>query len=69
MAQAVQNTVAFSGCTLAEALSMATATPANVLGLARKGRLVPGCDADLVVFDETFAVTHTFVGGQLMFEA
>ncbi len=69
MAQAVQNTIAFSGCSLAEALAMAAATPARVLGLARKGRLAPGCDADLVVFDEALAVKHTFVGGQLLFEA
>lgn len=34
-----------------EAIAKMTSMPAKRLGLARKGSLRPGCDADLVVFD------------------
>jgi dihydropyrimidinase len=33
--------------------------PARVFGLARKGRLAPGCDADIVVFDPDKQVTFS----------
>jgi N-acetylglucosamine-6-phosphate deacetylase len=65
--QAVRNVVEFTGCSLAEALTMATATPARVLNLERKGRIAPGCDADLVVLDESLHVMQTFVKGNLAF--
>ena len=65
--QAVRNAVEFTGCSVAEALTMATATPAHVLGLERQGRIAPGCDADLVVLDESLYVTQTFVKGNLVF--
>ncbi len=66
--QAARNMMAFSGCTLAQALTMATATPARVLGLANKGRIAPGCEADLVAFDQKLRVTHTFVAGKLAYK-
>lgn len=65
--QAVRNMMAFTGCTLAQALTMASATPARVLGLTRLGRIAPGCEADVVVFDEALRVTHTFVAGKLVY--
>lgn len=65
--QAVRNVVEFTGCSLAEALTMASATPASVLGLERKGRIVAGGDADLVVLDNALHVTHTLVGGELVY--
>lgn len=34
-------------------------TPARVFGLAHKGRLAPGCDADIVLFDPQLRVTFT----------
>jgi dihydropyrimidinase len=33
--------------------------PAHVFGLSRKGRLAPGCDADIVVFDPAKQVTFS----------
>ncbi len=69
MDQAVRNVMAFAGCSLAEAVTMASTTPARVLGLSQKGRIAPGCDADLVVLDETLRVTHTFVAGKLAYQA
>jgi dihydroorotase-like cyclic amidohydrolase len=41
-----------------------TATPARILGLPAKGRLAPGCDADIVLFDDTVTVSRVFIGGK-----
>ena len=64
---AIRNMQAFTGCSLAEALQMASQTPARLLGLAYKGRLAPGCDADLVILDQAQQVRQTFVAGELVF--
>jgi N-acetylglucosamine-6-phosphate deacetylase len=69
MDQAVRNAVALAGCSPADALAMASRTPAAILGLGTKGRLAAGCDADIAVFDQSLHVTHTFLGGRLLFEA
>lgn len=69
MDQAVRNAISFTGCTLAEALTMAGATPAGVLGCKDKGSIVPGYLADLVVLDEKLQVAHTLVGGKPVFSA
>jgi N-acetylglucosamine-6-phosphate deacetylase len=68
MEQAMRNMIQFTGCSLAEALTMASTTPAQVLGLERKGRIAAGCDADLVILDESLCVTHTLVGGRLAYQ-
>lgn len=65
MDAAVRSLVAQSGCTPAEALTMATRTPADLLGLPHKGRIAPGADADLVLLDAALQVQATFVGGDL----
>jgi N-acetylglucosamine-6-phosphate deacetylase len=53
------------GATLAEALTMATAVPARLLGTAGNaiGRIAPGRSADLVLWDGDMQVQATFVGG------
>ena len=53
----------------AEVVRMATQTPATVLGPAvarRKGRVAPGYDADLAIFDAAWRVTATVVHGELL---
>ena len=47
-----------------DAVRMMTATPARVLGLPAKGRLAPGCDADIVLFDDDVTVSRVFIGGK-----
>lgn len=64
---AVRNMIAQSGCTPAEALRMASATPAALLGLERKGRIAPGCDADLVLLDGALRVQATLVRGEVAY--
>ena len=47
-----------------DAVQMMTATPARILGLSTRGRLVPGCDADIVLFDDNVTVSRVFIGGK-----
>ena len=65
--QAVRNLVKWGAATVAEALQMASATPAAILGRSDIGRLAPGCRADLVVLDRALEVVATWVGGQLAY--
>ena len=46
------------------AVKMLTLVPAAVLRLPRKGRLSPGCDADIVVFDDDVSVSAVFLKGK-----
>ena len=48
---------------IAEAIRLLTVNPARVMGLAGKGDLLPGNDADIVVFDADVNVEEVFVGG------
>jgi N-acetylglucosamine-6-phosphate deacetylase len=67
MDQAVRNLVTFAKVSAAEALRAASEVPARLLGLGRKGRLAPACDADLVLLDRKLRVQSTFVAGSLAF--
>ncbi len=55
------------GLPLERMLPLVTSNTAAVLKLARKGRLAPGCDADVVVLRrDTLDVVHVFARGQRM---
>ncbi len=61
---AVRNAVRFLGVELSEAVAMASANPARLLGLEhRKGAIAPGMDADLTVLDDDLNARATLVGG------
>lgn len=64
MNEALKNTVEL-GISLWDAVTMASRTPANILGLHQKGRIAPGADADLVLLDEDFQVVWTMIGGNV----
>ena len=63
--EALRNLVAFTGCTVPDALATVTSTPAAVLGLADRGRLEPGARADVTVLDDDLRVVETVVGGEV----
>jgi len=65
----VRTMVKLAEVPLADAVKMATLTPAKLLGIAeRKGQIAPGKDGDLVVFDADINVSLVMVGGQVRFE-
>ena len=63
--QAVRNLVAFTGWDVPAAIATVTSTPADLLGLADRGRLVAGMRADVTVLDSDLAVIATIVGGEV----
>ena len=64
MDEALRNILAFTCCTIPEAVWMAAATPARLVGEgARKGRLAPGYDADVVILRHDLSVEAVFKGG------
>ncbi len=64
MAEAVRNAVALCGIPPADALRMATRTPALAIDAARIGRIAVGCRADLVALDPALCVTAVWQAGQ-----
>ena len=68
MPQAIKNMEQFSHCTLIDAIDMASANPAGVLGLqTSKGSIEVGKDADLVVMNKDFEVVMTMREGREIF--
>lgn len=64
MYSAIQNMLNFTGCSLFDALKMASENPAKALGIFhRKGSITPRKDADLVVLDEKLNVVMTICRG------
>jgi len=51
------------GVPVENAVEMASANPARILGLGKRGLLVPGYEADLTVFDPSFKVLACMVAG------
>jgi N-acetylglucosamine-6-phosphate deacetylase len=66
---AVRYLLEHSGCSVAEALTMASRTAADLLRLERKGRIAPGADADLVLLDPSLHVQATLVAGEVVYPA
>lgn len=66
MASAVRNSVRLLGVSLERALQMASAAPAEFLGLGdRLGRLAPGCRADIIALDPVDVRIHaSWVAGK-----
>jgi N-acetylglucosamine-6-phosphate deacetylase len=58
------------GFPVVDAVRMASATPARVAGVSdRKGRIAPGHDADLAVFDDGFRTWRTMIAGRWVHRA
>ncbi|HCL84006.1 MAG TPA: N-acetylglucosamine-6-phosphate deacetylase, partial [Chitinophagaceae bacterium] len=64
----VRNMMTLANVPLMEAVRMITNTPATILGIAgRKGSLIPGKDADIVIFDDDIQVQTTIAGGKIIY--
>ena len=63
MDKAVRNLMRFTGWSLAQAAGAASRNPARAAGLAGKGVLAQGADADFVVLNSAGDVLRTFIGG------
>jgi N-acetylglucosamine-6-phosphate deacetylase len=69
MDAAVRNAVGL-GTTVERAIEMATTIPSTALGLADRGRIVPGARADLVALDPgSLAVRAVWLAGDLAYES
>ncbi len=65
--QAVRNLIAFTGCSLAEALATVTTTPADLLGIGdERGRIRPGLIADLVLLTPDHRMVATIAAGEVV---
>jgi N-acetylglucosamine-6-phosphate deacetylase len=54
---------------LIDAIRMLTMTPATIMNIAdKKGSLVAGKDADLVIFDENICIDTTMVRGKIIYK-
>ena len=58
-----------AGVSLGDAVTMLTSTPARIIGVAdRKGSLVAGMDADIILFDHEIRVGMTIIGGKVVYD-
>lgn len=57
-----------AGIPLTDAVKMMTETPAKIMKLSKKGKIAPGMDADLAVFDENINIKAVFAKGNLVSE-
>src|SRR4029077_16457509 len=65
MSRAVRNAIALLGLHPDEAVRRARESPAQFLGLAAShGRLAAGCRADLVIANDDFSVSDTWIAGK-----
>lgn len=62
MIKGVKNLVKF-GFSVSDAVRAASSTPAAVMRYNKKGMLIPGYDADIVVFDKQFNILASIIGG------
>jgi len=67
--RAVRNVVSWSGVSVADAIAMASSTPARSVGLeSEAGELRPGRWADLVLWDQRLNVRLTMVQGRVVYK-
>jgi N-acetylglucosamine-6-phosphate deacetylase len=68
--RAVRNLMSYASIPFERAIRSATATPARMLGIEReRGSLAPGLRADLSIWDPSYEIVTTIVGGVPVFGA
>ncbi len=69
LGHAVKNIISYTGCSLEDAIEMASVNPAKQLNIYdRKGSIAVGKDADIVILDEELEVYMTLCRGALAFK-
>lgn len=64
----VRNMISLADVPLPDAVRMITSTPARIMGVEdKKGSLVAGKDADIVIFDENINIETTIVKGKVVY--
>jgi len=63
MDAALRNIIAYTGCSLEEAVRMTSVNAAKELQLTQKGSLSVGKDADIVLLDEALHIQETIHRG------
>ena len=72
ISRGVVHTMEVTGCSLADAIRMASTNPADLYGLEDRGSLEPGKRADLILFtigEDDLDIRKTYVRGRLVYEA
>ena len=65
----IRTMVDIAGCSVEDAVRMATINPARMMGVAdRKGSIEPGKDADIVIWRGNVEVERTIIGGETIYE-
>ncbi len=64
---AFKNIMAYTGCSVADAVKMSSVNQAREFGLAKKGGIAPGKDADMVIFSGDFTVEQTISFGKTVY--
>ena len=67
MDAAIRNVQSITGCSLNELVAMTSANAAKELGLANKGSLQEGTDADVAILDDSFTVQLTICRGTIAY--
>ena len=68
----VGNMMKFTGCSLAQAINMASENVAHLHNLDDRGAIAPGKRADLILFenvDNQIKIRKTWLGGKLVFSS
>lgn len=66
---AIKNMVTKLNLDLKDAVRMATSNATDALNLLNRGRLIPGCVANVTIFDSGLNVLATIVKGKVLYEA
>lgn len=67
MDRAIQNVQSITGCSVNELVAMTSANAANELGLADKGKIHDGADADIAILDDDLNVQVTICRGTIAY--
>lgn len=63
----VKNMINIAGIPINETIRMAASTPARIAGVGhKKGRIAPGYDADIVIFDNNIEIKKTIIEGKII---